>query len=177
MNKTIICCNCQAESTNHEKFAEIEAFFQENKLEYHKLTDLCGFSATEKGKVNELFSVSKPFILLGCRSRSMKKLLQFAGVDVAHSDIEYLDWKSLEISEILEKLSGLDLTSIQETKVKEIKHISDWPSWYPVLDYDRCTACGQCADFCLFGVYEKMDSKVSVVNPKACKGKIYMIKR
>jgi NAD-dependent dihydropyrimidine dehydrogenase PreA subunit len=44
-----------------------------------------------------------------------------------------------------------------------------WPSWYPVIDYARCNNCGQCAEFCLFGVYEKSDGKVAVVNPKSCK--------
>ena len=25
--------------------------------------------------------------------------------------------------------------------------------WYPVIDYDQCTNCMECMDFCLFGVY------------------------
>jgi MinD superfamily P-loop ATPase len=25
--------------------------------------------------------------------------------------------------------------------------------WYPVIDYERCTNCMECIDFCLFGVY------------------------
>jgi ferredoxin len=25
--------------------------------------------------------------------------------------------------------------------------------WYPVVDYDQCTHCMECMDFCLFGVY------------------------
>ena len=25
--------------------------------------------------------------------------------------------------------------------------------WYPIIDYDRCTNCMECIDFCLFGVY------------------------
>ena len=27
------------------------------------------------------------------------------------------------------------------------------PRWYPVIDYDMCTNCMECMDFCLFGVY------------------------
>lgn len=32
--------------------------------------------------------------------------------------------------------------------------------WYPVIDYDRCTNCMECIDFCLFGVYgvDKLDT-------------------
>ncbi|MCK4563821.1 MAG: ferredoxin family protein, partial [Verrucomicrobia bacterium] len=44
------------------------------------------------------------------------------------------------------------------------------PAWYPVLDYDRCTHCGQCFEFCLFGVYEKTEEgRVVVANPQSCK--------
>ena len=44
------------------------------------------------------------------------------------------------------------------------------PAWYPVLDYDRCTSCGQCFDFCLFGVYEKdKEGRVVVAHPESCK--------
>ncbi len=45
-----------------------------------------------------------------------------------------------------------------------------WRAWYPVLDRERCTACGQCAGFCLFGVYEISDGgDVLVSNPAGCK--------
>jgi len=43
------------------------------------------------------------------------------------------------------------------------------PRWYPVLDPDRCTHCGQCVDFCLFGVYERREGRVTVVHPDNCK--------
>jgi ferredoxin len=52
---------------------------------------------------------------------------------------------------------------------EEMKETSGWISWYPLLDYTRCTACGQCADFCLFGVYEKSGDGVRVVFPEGCK--------
>jgi len=41
--------------------------------------------------------------------------------------------------------------------------------WYPVLDPERCTHCGQCVDFCLFGVYERREGRVTVVHPDNCK--------
>ena len=42
--------------------------------------------------------------------------------------------------------------------------------WFPVIDYDRCTNCGQCMDFCLFSVYERMpDKSIKVVKPENCK--------
>ncbi|NBB95449.1 MAG: hypothetical protein GVY16_06875 [Planctomycetes bacterium] len=45
----------------------------------------------------------------------------------------------------------------------------DWQPWFPVIDYDRCTACGQCAAFCLFGVYTHEPDRVLVTRPANCK--------
>lgn len=44
------------------------------------------------------------------------------------------------------------------------------PRWYPVLDYDRCVGCRQCAEFCLFDVYAVEDEGVvHPANPDNCK--------
>ncbi|MBI1312269.1 ferredoxin family protein [bacterium] len=42
--------------------------------------------------------------------------------------------------------------------------------WYPVIDYDRCTNCMECIDFCLFGVYgvDFLD-RILVENQDSCK--------
>jgi NAD-dependent dihydropyrimidine dehydrogenase PreA subunit len=42
--------------------------------------------------------------------------------------------------------------------------------WYPVIDYDRCTNCMECVDFCLFGVYG-MDGveNILVEQPDNCR--------
>ena len=45
----------------------------------------------------------------------------------------------------------------------------DWIPWFPVIDETRCVNCGKCADFCMFGVYEKIDGHFRVVHPAACK--------
>jgi hypothetical protein len=42
--------------------------------------------------------------------------------------------------------------------------------WCPVIDYSRCVVCGQCHDFCLFGVYSTDDSnQPQVTAPDNCK--------
>lgn len=52
-----------------------------------------------------------------------------------------------------------------------IRHLEK-PSarWYPVRDASRCTHCGHCVQFCLFGVWERDASgQVRVAAPDACK--------
>ncbi len=42
--------------------------------------------------------------------------------------------------------------------------------WFPVVDYDRCTQCLECIDFCLFGVYGFDESgKIFVEEPDNCR--------
>ena len=41
--------------------------------------------------------------------------------------------------------------------------------WYPIVDYDRCTDCRQCLEFCLFGVYDVENDRLTVAEPDNCK--------
>ena len=42
--------------------------------------------------------------------------------------------------------------------------------WYPVIDYDQCTNCMECMDFCLFGVYGvDHDSILRTVQQDQCR--------
>jgi NAD-dependent dihydropyrimidine dehydrogenase PreA subunit len=41
-------------------------------------------------------------------------------------------------------------------------------TWYPVIDYDKCTGCLTCYDKCKHGVYELADGKPVVVLPAGC---------
>ncbi|NOY81346.1 MAG: ferredoxin family protein [Kiritimatiellaeota bacterium] len=42
--------------------------------------------------------------------------------------------------------------------------------WYPLIDRKRCTCCGQCYEFCVFGVFERaVDGEVVPVQPDNCK--------
>jgi len=44
------------------------------------------------------------------------------------------------------------------------------PRWYPVIDDSKCTACLECVNYCLFGVYTiGTDSRPFVVQPDACR--------
>jgi Pyruvate/2-oxoacid:ferredoxin oxidoreductase delta subunit len=42
--------------------------------------------------------------------------------------------------------------------------------WYPVIDFDRCTNCLECLDFCLFGVFDLDKSdRIAVLDADACR--------
>ncbi len=42
-------------------------------------------------------------------------------------------------------------------------------TWYPVIDYGKCTECGKCTSKCTHGVYNKAKAPAPVVsNPEGC---------
>lgn len=44
------------------------------------------------------------------------------------------------------------------------------PRWYPVIDYGRCGSCGECLNFCLFGVFSLDEGdRLVVEQPDACR--------
>lgn len=42
-------------------------------------------------------------------------------------------------------------------------------NWYPVINYNKCNACGKCVESCNFGVYDKNQyPKPEVINIEGC---------
>jgi NAD-dependent dihydropyrimidine dehydrogenase PreA subunit len=40
--------------------------------------------------------------------------------------------------------------------------------WHPKIDYDKCTNCGTCVEYCKLGVYDVEKEKPVVKNPNNC---------
>lgn len=110
------------------------------------MPDLCK-AAAEKD-----LSLGKGFTEIhACHPRAVRALFDFAGQPLAESVA----------------LHNHRNPVIQQSNDPSMQ--SD-PAWYPVIEYDRCTSCGQCHEFCLFGVYSKTDEgRVVVSNPTRCK--------
>ena len=65
-----------------------------------------------------------------------------------------------EVVERLDQLMGRQRAAVDTTAALPIiggglHRVDETTSrrWYPVIDFDRCTNCMECVDFCLFGVY------------------------
>lgn len=167
MKKRIIYCNCGGEIIpNHLKESTSRLLSKED-FEVIRLSDLCGLCATNKELVVNFFSSEAISLIIACHPRAVKKLLDFAGVKGSLENLSFLNLLESSESEVQSILSDFYNDILNEKK--EYVSEKEWPSWYPVIDYSRCTGCGQCADFCLFGVYDKQEGKVVVSNPKGCK--------
>lgn len=165
-NRHILLCNCKGERISSDLLSSLESYLRKMPVTVTKVNDLCGTLQEKNEQIQNLFKRRSEYLILGCYKRSMGLLLDQSSALSAYTHVNLIESEKEDIlSSISDFCAGTDMTPSFE----EISQDSDWPSWYPVIDYTRCTSCGQCADFCLFGVYEKTADKVKVINPESCK--------
>jgi NAD-dependent dihydropyrimidine dehydrogenase PreA subunit len=169
MGKKIVFCRCRGERIPSERLELIEDNLRNVNSEVCVLSDLCLLAASGREKLAEVFSEENDYLIIGCYERSMKLLLDQLSAESSNLSAEYINIIETSDDDILQRISGFSNDLSNRKSITEVSVKTDWISWYPVIDYSRCTACGQCADFCLFGVYEKSTDLVKVVNPQECK--------
>jgi NAD-dependent dihydropyrimidine dehydrogenase PreA subunit len=106
--------------------------------------------------------------------RAVTWLFHAAGVDLPHGT-PCMTTQGRQPEDILEELLACrpTVTDQHRRQARQLRQAAacdnDWRPWFPVIDYDRCTACGQCAAFCIFGVYTHQPDRVLVTRPANCK--------
>jgi NAD-dependent dihydropyrimidine dehydrogenase PreA subunit len=118
------------------------------------VSDLCKAAAEKDPILGEIAAAESP-VIYACHPRAVRALFAFAGSPLPSN------------AEII----NLRTSTPPHSHTPTLPHPPPPdPAWFPVIDAARCTNCGQCFEFCLFGVYEKdADGKVRVVNPQSCK--------
>jgi NAD-dependent dihydropyrimidine dehydrogenase PreA subunit len=171
MGKKILFCNCSSERIARERLQTLENWLTGQDIDLVKISDLCGVPVKSSETLRSLFTGNNEYLIIACYSRTVRLLLEKAGIDAEANSIKFINFFDSDNEEIKKETDSFrnGTETLTKTSVEEISNNSGWVSWYPVIDYSRCTSCGQCADFCLFGVYDKADGKVNVFNPEGCK--------
>ena len=168
--KQIVFCKCGGERIDAALLRDVDEYLTGVGAKVTRLSDLCGISAKRKDKLAGLFSEGSDFLVVGCHRRSMDILFKQTLIqNNPLPEFRHLDLIDASFHEVAGKINEFCGDSKQINQFAEIAEDPGWPSWYPLIDYSRCTSCGQCADFCLFGVYSKEDGRVLVANPEGCK--------
>ncbi len=163
----LIYCNCGAGIITGEKQNALSNVLKELNIQVFELHDICAFSINEKEFLNSLETDYAKKFIVACYPRAIDNI--FAQNKIELSNYEVLNFRELETENILEilkeKVNGSSAESGYEVKKSSLAV----PAWYPVIDKSRCTLCGQCARFCVFGVYKFNKKSLEVVNPLSCK--------
>jgi ferredoxin len=168
--KHILFCECGGERIGRDLSETVNEHLKNQPVLVTCLSDLCGLVQKKKESLSDLFNNDSEYLIIGCYSRAMNIL--FGQVSDKFGNLKISDHINLIETpgdQVIERINSFISEDAGNTGYNKIIEDSGWPSWYPVLDYSRCTLCGQCADFCLFGVYEKTEESVVVINPVGCK--------
>lgn len=169
MRKKIVFCNCGGKNIGVERINELDSFLQNTNAEVIKVSDLCGLSVSDKDSIGQIFSSTDEVLLVACYPRTIYLILQNAGIQPDNTKYQLLNTRELNEESVCKEIESFCEEGTGEQSYTEIKSEQEWPAWYPMIDKTRCTNCGQCANFCLFGVYETKEGAVQVINPKGCK--------
>jgi len=167
MNKTaILLCKCRGENFIGLPFIEMEKQLLELNIDLYTVSDLCAISLTEK---QFLASVEKNYsskIILACHKRAVISL--FNQQQILLTNFSVLNFRDRGVKSTFDELLQKGVEAGKAT-VSHVESNLEAPSWFPIIDQERCTACGRCAKFCLFGVYRFEEKKLSVQKPLNCK--------
>ncbi len=169
MRKKVVFCNCGAQLIGKDRLEAISAFLKQLSIPTLEISDLCGCSVDRKSETKDQLIEAEKVMIIACYPRAIRHLLESCGIDHQSMNYDYVNFREMTNDQLFAAIQSFSEGHTGPPESSQLKSNCEWPSWFPIIDYSRCTACGQCADFCLFSVYDKIDSKVVVVNPKGCK--------
>jgi len=163
----ILFCRCGAGVISAGKTDQLAEAFQQLDADVYELRDLCALSVNEKDVLQSISERYDRKLVVACYSRAVENMFRQAGIGLG--GFEFLNFKELSSEQILETLNNTYQLRPGDARYQVQISELDVPAWFPVIDQSRCTLCGQCARFCMFGVYAYDKKSLTVVNPLACK--------
>ncbi len=160
----VLLCNCEDAGIGGEECRRaVRDGLRARGIPFVALPDLCRLAANHDGALREL-THDGTLTIIACHPRAVLGMLVAAGITPDESRLRLLDLRTMAADAILDAISEASPVDMPTTG-----H-DGWRPWFPVIDYARCSNCGQCLSFCLFGVYSRSpDGNVVVTNPRACK--------
>ncbi len=168
LNPITICACVSRSFINGDKVAEIAAALKNSGYKVNIEADLCKKVLQNSPDMQEISTGT----ILACYPRAVQSLLDWINLEAS----SVVDIRNQGVEEVL---SLFDISSPGENtasdKEKYLQEMERFPVekgtdvWFPVIDKSKCTNCGKCHDFCLFGVYLAENKKVVVSRPENCK--------
>lgn len=168
----ILFCKCSgSDQVENSKVSAISEFLEKANLEYLEISNLCGEFESDQSYLTKLLKDDE-LVVIACYPRTIIGLLNSSNIST--EDVTLFNLREDRLENIVSDVKKLNLSKKSQSSDNIVKslEVGDGSSggWFPVIDYERCSNCGQCMDFCLFGVYERMEDKsIKVVKPENCK--------
>jgi NAD-dependent dihydropyrimidine dehydrogenase PreA subunit len=163
---TLVLCHCVSRRLlDLPRLGRVRAAVLAQGGEVVDVGDLCAVAARGEGALAATLT-SGGVVVCGCHVRALRALAQRL---LGHLPAT-LQTVDLRESDDASLLAALGLPAFPADPPTEPAPASAEDAWYPLIDADRCTHCGACHAFCLFGVYAREASgAVRVQSPLNCK--------
>ena len=173
----ILFCNCSHYDVVPDTVrAGVLGRLNASGLAFRAVPDLCGLAARRDPALKEIAG-DDDIRIAACFPRTVRWLFHAAGAPLPERGVVIANMRTLPVEGAADALlAGLDAAPDAGGDAPPEPHAElapgpdDWVPWFPIIDYARCIDCGQCLNFCLFGVYDRgEDGRVDVRNPDKCK--------
>ncbi|OIP10844.1 MAG: hypothetical protein COZ06_27295 [Armatimonadetes bacterium CG_4_10_14_3_um_filter_66_18] len=164
----VLYCNCSYSPVVPDRWKrEVLPALVSSALDVVAVPDLCELAMRRDPLLKELAEADE-LTIVACHPRAVHWLFHWGGASLEGKAVTVLNMRCQSSDEVLTHLLGDDRPTGRPAPALEPPGVL--VPWFPVIDYDRCTHCRQCLEFCLFGVYERDEGgKVIVAEPERCK--------
>jgi len=169
----ILFCNCAyADLIGDDVRTEVLEGLSNSGVGFQAVSDLCG-QAAERAASLRAFAEASDLRIAACYPRAVRWIFHLGGVDLPARGVKILNMRTLSSEKVLAGLLHGTEKSDRTIPIEPERLAAkpgQWVPWFPVIDYDRCTNCKKCLEFCLFGVFAlTQERKVEVREARKCK--------
>ena len=168
----IVVCSCTSPKRmrNRVEIGKLISALQNAGYTVTPVSDLCKTALSDTEQMAAFASST----VIACYPRAIQSIFGRLGLNTQR----VYDIHSHSAEEILEEMGIIHPFAEQDRSLSRFMPVLSFsdetpdgerPAWYPVIDKTRCTDCGKCHDFCLFGVYSVSEGRASVSHPRNCK--------
>ncbi|MFW5752933.1 MAG: ATP-binding protein [Planctomycetota bacterium] len=167
----VLLCRCaDAGVIDAGAVAALEAALLGSDVPFYIVDDLCGRVARHDPLLATI-AAADDIRIAACRPRAVRALFATAGHPLPATGVQCVDLRATDLAQATAILTAPGGEAPAQPPAPSARDIPrDWSAWFPAIDQERCTACGQCHNFCVFGVYARDDDgRVRVQRPENCK--------
>ncbi|MFH1747622.1 MAG: ferredoxin family protein [Planctomycetota bacterium] len=167
----ILICSCTHENVIPAAVRdEVRRELQAAGVAFREI-DFCALAA-RRDPILKRIAEAGGVRVAACYPRAVKWLWHAAGMPISEDRLTLLNMRARDAAQVVAGLlADLPAGNVPSDEQQvQATGADGWIPWFPVIDYERCTNCQQCLNFCLFGVFGMdADGRIEVQDPAKCK--------
>ena len=160
-SEVTVCACSSRRIMNRQEIIKLVSALTNAGLTVTVVPDLCKTAISN----TEQMAAFAATTIIACYPRAVRAT--FDGLGLKPKQV--FDIRNHSSEQILDEMGITHPVFSPEQPFPELTPEEGQEAWNPVIDKERCTECGKCHDFCLFGVYAMKERTVKVAQPQNCK--------